>query len=105
MSFPLVLRVLALELLFEFRIRLRPKRPQAFCDLDRSLVGREDVERERVPAHGDLDIVVNAVEILDPCSEKWLGGLRIGDLRFSTSGKWKPLGRVLVHKLLLDVCE
>lgn len=58
-----------------------------------------------MPAHGNLYVVIHAVEILDPCGQERFRAFGVGDLGFAASGKLKTLWRMLVYKLLLGVSQ
>lgn len=63
---PLVLRILALELLFQAGVGFGPKRFEAARHLNRSVARGQDVESERMATECDFDIIRDSVKILDP---------------------------------------
>ena len=60
-----MLRVLALELVFELRVGLGPEGLEVFCDLHRPVARGEHMEREGVAAEGDFEFPIHPVEILN----------------------------------------
>ena len=96
-----MLRILALELLFQSGVGFRPKRLKTPRYLHRAMARREDVERERVATESDFDVIRHTVEILDSCREKGIRRLGVSDLRPPTSGKLDALRGVLFDELLL----
>ena len=63
------------------------------------------MERERVAAEGNFDIVSDSVEILNPGREKRFRRVGISHLRAASTGKLNPLRRVFFDELLLIPSE
>ena len=76
-----MLRVLALELVFELRVGLGPEGLEVFCDLHWPVARGKHMEREGVAAEGDFEFAIHSVKILDARGEHGLGGVGVGDLR------------------------
>ena len=64
-SSPLVLGVLALQLLLEFWVGLSPEIREAGRDLNGALVGGEDLDEEGDFAGSYLQVGLDSVEVLD----------------------------------------
>ena len=96
-----MLRILALELLFQTGVGFRPKRLKTPRYLHRAMARREDVERERVATESDFDVIRHTVEILDSCREKGIRRLGISHLCSASTGKLDSLGSVFFDELLL----
>jgi hypothetical protein len=60
-----VLRVLALQLVFELGVGVGPEGVEIFCDLHRTMTRSEHMERQRVAAEGDFEFPIHPVEILN----------------------------------------
>src|SRR3954470_8208941 len=88
---PLVPGILALELLFHFRITLPPEGFQVVRDLDRSVVRREDLDPERNPAAADGKTAGRVVEILDSCRNRRSGVIGVDDLGRAPGRQLDPL--------------
>ena len=93
-------RVFALEFLLELRVGIGPKRAQASCDLYGTMAGGKNVQGERVAAHRNFNIVIDAVEILYSCGEKRFGTCGVSNLGMAPAGQFEPGRSVLVHDVL-----
>ena len=96
-----MLRILALELLFQAGVGLGPKRFEAARHLNRTVAWGQDMEGERMAAEGDFDIIRDSVEILNSGREKGIRRLGISHLRSASTGKLDSLGGVFFDELLL----
>ena len=96
-----MLRVLALELLFEFGVGLGPEGFQALGYLDGTVVGGEDLDGHGDASGGDFEVFGHAVKILDAGAEDGIGGGGIGDLGAASAGEFEALGGLFVHQVLL----
>ncbi len=96
-----MLRILALELLFQAGVGLCPKGFEAARHLNRTMARGQDMESERIAAEGDFDVVCDSVKILDSGREKRIRRLGISHLRSASTGKLDPLGGVFFDELLL----
>ncbi len=96
-----MLRILALELLFQARVGFGPKRFEAACHLNRSVARGQDVESECMATECDFDIISDSVKILNSGREKRIRSFGIGHLRAAPTGELDPLGGVFFDELLL----
>ncbi len=96
-----MLRILALELLFQAWVGLGPKGFETARHLHRTMARGQDMEGERMAAECDFDIVCDSVEILDSGREKRIRCLGICHLRAASTRKLDPLGSVFFDELLL----
>ena len=96
-----MLRILALELLFQAGVGFIPKRFEAACHLHRTVARGQDVESERMATECDFDIVRHTIEILDSGREERIRRLGISHLRSASTGKLDSLGGVFFDELLL----
>ena len=76
-----MLRVLALELVFELGVGFGPEGLEVFRDLNRTVARGEDMEREGVATEGDFEFAIHSVKILNARGEHRLCGVGVGDLR------------------------
>ena len=60
-----MLRVLALQLVFELGVGVGPEGVEVFRDLHRTVARSEHMERQRVAAEGDFEFAIHPVEILN----------------------------------------
>lgn len=96
-----MLRILALELLFQAGVGLGPKGFETARHLHRTVTRGQDVQSERMAAEGDFDIIRHTVKILDSGREERIRRLGISHLRAASTGKFDPLGGVFFDELLL----
>ena len=96
-----MLRILALELLFQAGVGLGPKGFEAARHLHRTVARGQDMEGERMAAECDFDIVCDSVEILDSGREERIRRLGISHLRSASTWKLDSLGGVFFDELLL----
>ena len=61
LSAPFVLRILPLQFLFDFRIRLLPKVREVRGDLDGAVIWREDLDDDGDAASGDAQVALHPV--------------------------------------------
>ena len=83
---PFVLRILALELLFDLRVAFAPKGLQVGGDLDRAMVRGEDLNSQRSAPATDREPARRAIQILDASGNRRRSGVAIGDFRGTSVG-------------------
>lgn len=88
--------VLALELLFEFGVGVGPEPAEAFRDLDGAVVGGKDLESQWESALSDLEVIVDAIEILDACAEEGVRVGGVGDFCTASSREFETIRGVLI---------
>ena len=96
-----MLRILALELLFQAGVGLGPKRFEAARHLNRTVAWGQYVEGERMAAECDFYVVCDSVEILDSGREERIRRIGISHLRSASTGKLDSFGGVFFDELLL----
>ena len=100
-----MLRVLALELVFELRVGFGPEGLEVFRDLHGTVARGEDMERESVATKCDFQFALDSVEILNARGENGVRGVGVGDFGAAAGGEFEALGGLFFHELLLGVSE
>src|SRR5262245_33089884 len=95
-SAPLMLRVAALQLLFELRVSIAPERRQILRDLYRSIARRKYFDAQRNFPVGDPQRIGDAVEVLNARRDgrRSVGGIQ--DFDHTPPGQLNPLRSVLL---------
>ena len=101
MSAPFMLGILALQLLFEFRIGFTPEKCQVLGNLHRPVTWREHLNADANTVLGDPERVFNAVQILDARRNRRRAIDGVHDLHAAAAGQLNPLGRIFFYPSLL----
>jgi hypothetical protein len=100
-SAPVVLWILALQLLFEFWIGFTPENRQVFSNLHRAVTRREHLNTDGNAATGDPDRFFDAVQILDARRNRRRPVDGIDDLYGVAVGQLNPLRCIIFYPRLL----
>src|SRR5581483_926891 len=100
-SSPLVLRVSALEVRLELRIRVAPETCEIVGHLQGTIAGRKNLDAHRHPPPGEPKSLSHSVKVLDACGNRRrrIGG--VNDFNRAAARELDTLRRIFLHPSLL----